>query len=242
MVYALVAIGFIGCVVWAHHMFTVGLGVDTQAYFAFASMVIAVPTGVKVFSWIATMWGGSISFRTPMLWAIGFIFLFTIGGVTGVQLANAGLDRSMHDTYFVVAHFHYVLSLGAVFAIFAGWYYWFPKMTGYMYNETVGKLHFWLMFIGVNFVFFPQHFLGIAGMPRRYVDFPDAFAGWNAVSSWGSYVSALGVLVFLYGIFDAFARKRIAAGNPWGEGATTLEWQLPSSPPFHQWNELPNIR
>ena len=242
MAYAMVAIGFIGCVVWAHHMFTVGLDVDTQAYFTVTSMVIAVPTGVKVFSWIATMWGGSISFRTPMLWAIGFIFLFTIGGVTGVQLASAGLDRAMHDTYFVVAHFHYVLSLGAVFSIFAGWYYWFPKMTGYMYNEKIGNLHFWLMFIGVNFVFFPQHFLGIAGMPRRYIDYPDAFAGWNAISSWGSYVSGVGVLVFLYGVFEAFRRKRLAGNNPWGEGATTLEWQLPSPPPFHQWEELPRIK
>ena len=181
--------------------------------------------------------------QTPMLWAIGFIFLFTIGGVTGMQLANAGLDRSMHDTYFVVAHFHYVLSLGAVFAIFAGWYYWFPKMTGYMYNETIGKVHFWLMFIGVNLVFFPQHFLGVAGMPRRYIDYPDAFAGWNAVSSWGSYISGIGALVFLYGIFEAFSRKRRGRrAIPWGEGATTLEWQLPSPPPFHQWEELPRIR
>jgi cytochrome c oxidase subunit 1 len=242
MAYAMVAIGVIGFIVWAHHMFTTGIDVDTQAYFTFATMVIAVPTGVKIFSWIATMWGGSISFRTPMLWAVGFIFLFTIGGVTGIQLANAGLDRSMHDTYFVVAHFHYVLSLGAVFAIFAGWYYWFPKMTGYMYNSVIARTHFWLMFIGVNLVFFPQHFLGVAGMPRRYIDYPDAFAGWNAVSSWGSYLSAIGALVFFYGIFEAFSRKRVVGDNPWGEGATTLEWQLSSPPPFHQWEELPRIK
>ncbi len=241
MAYAMVAIGFIGFVVWAHHMYTVGLSVDTKAYFVFATMVIAVPTGVKIFSWIATMWGGSISFRTPMLWAMGFIFLFTIGGVTGVVLANAGVDVVLQDTYYVVAHFHYVLSLGAVFAIFAGWYYWFPKITGYMYNETLGKLHFWTMFIGVNVAFFPMHFLGLAGMPRRYVDYPDAFAGWNYVSSIGAYISGFGVLVFLLCMAEAFLRKRVAGDNPWGVGATTLEWTLSSPPPFHTYNELPQI-
>ncbi|RVD31819.1 cytochrome c oxidase subunit I [Mesorhizobium sp. M4B.F.Ca.ET.017.02.2.1] len=241
MAYAMVAIGAIGFVVWAHHMYTTGLSVDAQRYFAFASMVIAVPTGVKVFSWLATTWGGSIEFKTPMLWALGFVLLFTIGGVTGIMVASPGIDRLYHDTYFVIAHFHYVLSLGAVFAIFAGFYYWFPKMTGYMYSETLGKLHFWLTFAGVNLVFFPQHFLGMAGMPRRYADYPDAFAGWNFVSSIGSYISTGGLVVFFIVVAEAFSRKRQAGDNPWGEGATTLEWLLPSPPPFHQWERLPRI-
>jgi cytochrome c oxidase subunit I len=242
MAYAMVSIGGIGFVVWAHHMYTVGLSAGAQAYFIAATMVIAVPTGVKVFSWIATMWGGSIEFKTPMLWAVGFIFLFTIGGVTGVVLANAGVDRELHDTYYVIAHFHYVLSLGAVFAIFGGWYYWFPKMTGYMYNETIGKLHFWVMFIGVNIIFFPQHFLGMAGMPRRTVDYPTAFHGWNEISSFGSYIAGFGLLVFFYGMIEAFMKKREAGNNPWGVGATTLEWTLSSPPPFHQFETLPRIK
>ncbi len=241
MAYAMVAIGAIGFIVWAHHMYTTGIGVNTQAYFVFATMVIAVPTGIKVFSWIATMWGGSIQFKTPMIWAIGFIFLFTIGGVTGVVLANAGIDRQLHQTYYVVAHFHYVLSLGAVFAIFAGFYYWFPKMTGYMYSEGLGKLHFWLTFIGVNLTFFPQHFLGAAGMPRRYADYADAYWGWNFVSSIGSYISGVSVIVFLVMLARAFAQKKEAGANPWGAGATTLEWTLPSPPPFHSYEVLPRI-
>ncbi|MBR0690400.1 cytochrome c oxidase subunit I [Bradyrhizobium manausense] len=242
MAYAMVAIGGIGFVVWAHHMYTVGMSSATQAYFVAATMVIAVPTGVKIFSWIATMWGGSIEFRAPMIWAVGFIFLFTVGGVTGVVLANAGVDRVLQETYYVVAHFHYVLSLGAVFAIFAGWYYWFPKMTGYMYNESIAKTHFWVTFIGVNLVFFPQHFLGLSGMPRRYVDYPDAFAGWNLISSIGSYISGFGVLIFLYCVLDAFMKKVPAGDNPWGAGATTLEWTLSSPPPFHQFEVLPRVQ
>jgi cytochrome c oxidase subunit I len=243
MAYAMVAIGFVGFIVWAHHMYTSGMGVDAQAYFIFATMVIAVPTGVKIFSWIATMWGGSIQFRVPMLWALGFIFLFTVGGVTGVMLANAGVDRALHDTYYVVAHFHYVLSLGAVFAIFAGWYYWFPKMSGYMYNEGLGKLHFWLTFIGANVLFFPQHFLGLAGMPRRYADYPDAYAYWNWWSSVGSYITAAGTLLFVISMLYAYfvARQR-AANNPWGVGATTLEWTLPSPPAFHSYETLPTFK
>ena len=242
MAYAMVAIGFIGFVVWAHHMYTVGLDVDTRAYFISATMVIAVPTGIKIFSWIATMWGGSIEFKTPMLWAIGFIFLFTVGGVTGVVLANPGIDYALHDTYYVVGHFHYTMSLGATFAIFAGFYYWFGKMSGRQYPEFLGKLHFWLSFVGVNLVFFPMHFSGAAGMPRRYVDYPDAFAGWNMVSSIGAYISAAGVIVFLVMLFYTLKRGKKCADNPWGEGATTLEWTVPSPAPFHTHEVLPRIQ
>lgn len=242
MAYAMVAIGGVGFVVWAHHMYSVGMSVDTKAYFTAATMVIAVPTGVKIFSWIATMWGGSIDFRTPMLWAIGFIFLFTVGGVTGVVLANAGVDVALHDTYYVVAHFHYVLSLGAVFAIFGGFYYWIGKMSGRQYSETLGKAHFWITFVGVNLIFFPQHFLGLAGMPRRIPDYPDAFAGWNMISSIGSYISFAGVFLFLYIVYKTFTSGEKCADNPWGEGADTLEWTLPSPPPFHQFEELPRIK
>ncbi len=242
MAYAMVGIGVVGSVVWAHHMFTAGLSLAAQAYFTAATMVIAVPTGIKIFSWIATMWGGSISFRTPMIWAIGFIALFTMGGVTGVVLANAGIDRSMHDTYYVVAHFHYVLSLGAVFGIFAGWYYWFPKMFGYMYSETIANIHFAFTFVGVNTIFFVQHFAGRAGMPRRYIDYPDGLAYWNEISSIGTYITAVSLVVFFIGVIHAFVRKQAVSENPWGEGANTLEWTLPSPPPYHQFEQLPDYR
>src|SRR5947209_5847164 len=241
MAYAMVAIGGIGFVVWAHHMYTVGMSTAAQAYFVVATMVIAVPTGVKIFSWIATMWGGSVTFETPMLFAIGFIFLFTIGGVTGVVLANGGVDNYMHDTYYVVAHFHYVLSLGAVFGIFGGFYYWFPKMSGRMYNELLGKIHFFLMFIGVNVVFFPMHFLGLDGMPRRIPDYTPAFRYWNEVATYGYMITVAGVAVFFVNLFWSLAAGKKAPNNPWGEGATTLEWTLSSPPPFHQYSTLPHI-
>ncbi len=242
MVYAMIAIGGIGFVVWAHHMFTVGLNVDTRAYFSAASMVIAVPTGIKIFSWIATMWGGSIQFKTPMLFACGFISVFTIGGVTGVVLANAGVDELLQDTYYVVAHFHYVMSLGSAFGIFAGFYFWVGKMSGRQYPERLGKLHFWLTFIGVNITFFPMHFLGLAGMPRRVVDYPNAFADWNLVASIGSYISLAGFGVFLIVVWRTFAAGKPCPANPWGEGAKTLEWSLSSPPPFHSFESIPDLR
>ena len=242
MAYAMVAIGFVGFVVWAHHMYTVGMSVDTRAYFTAATLVIAVPTGIKIFSWIATMWGGSIRFTTPMLWAIGFIFLFTVGGVTGVVLANAGMDVALHDTYYVVAHFHYVLSLGAVFAIFAGWYYWIGKMSGRQYPEWAGQLHFYATFIGVNLLFFPQHFLGLQGMPRRIPDYPDAFEGWNTISSYGAYTAGGATVFFIIvAIYTVFFGRKVEA-NYWGEGANTLEWHLSSPPPFHQFEIQPVVK
>ncbi len=241
IVYAFVAIGFIGFIVWAHHMYTVGLDVDTRAYFTIATLVIAIPTAIIVCSWIATMWGGSIQFKTPMLFAIGFIFLITVGGLTGIMLANAGIDIVMHDTYYVVAHLHYVLSVGAVFTIFAGFYYWLGKMCGRQYKELYGQIHFWVTFVGVNLTFFPQHFLGLAGMPRRYLDYPDAMAGWNFISSLGAYMGAAGALFFIFIIWDTFRKTATTTDNYWGEGATTLEWSVTSPPPYHSYEDLPTI-
>ncbi len=271
MAYAMVAIGVVGFIVWAHHMYTTGISVNTQAYFTAATLIIAVPTGVKIFSWIATMWGGSIDFKTPMLWAIGFIFLFTVGGVTGVVLANAGMDTSLHDTYYVVAHFHYVLSLGAVFALFAGFYYWIGKMSGRQYPELAGKIHFWITFTGVNLVFFPQHFLGLQGMPRRYVDYPAppvpvemqgpfhnpitkikwilanedyGFHLYNYISTMGAYLTGMSVVVFLcIALYTVFFGRRVG-GNYWNvqPQCMTLEWTLSSPPPFHQFDIQPKVK
>nr|YP_010846166.1 cytochrome c oxidase subunit 1 [Cyathus stercoreus]WEV87353.1 cytochrome c oxidase subunit 1 [Cyathus stercoreus] len=254
MVYAMFSIGILGFLVWSHHMFSVGLDVDTRAYFTAATMVIAVPTGIKIFSWLATLYGGSLRFNTPLLFVFGFLALFTIGGLTGVVLSNASLDVAFHDTYYVVAHFHYVLSMGAVFALFAGFYYWTPKIVGRTVNDFLGKIHFWTLFIGVNLTFFPQHFLGLAGMPRRIPDYPDAFSGWNAISSFGSLISVVATVLFAYIIFDLFANQKECSNNPWAvapyftsvtifenepQSANTLEWTLASPIPFHAFKMLP---
>ncbi|MBZ0128423.1 MAG: cytochrome c oxidase subunit 1 [Rhodobacteraceae bacterium] len=240
MVYAMVAIGGLGFIVWAHHMYTVGMSLTQQSYFMLATMVIAVPTGIKVFSWIATMWGGSVELKTPMLWAFGFLFLFTVGGVTGVVLSQAGIDRAYHDTYYVVAHFHYVMSLGAVFCIFAAVYYWIGKMSGRQYPEWAGQLHFWMMFIGANLTFFPQHFVGRQGMPRRIIDYPEQFAYWNYISSIGAFIT-FASFVFFIGImaYTLLAGRRVTENNYWNEYADTLEWTLPSPPPEHTFETLP---
>jgi cytochrome c oxidase subunit 1 len=242
MVYATASIAFLSFIVWAHHMFTVGMPVVGELFFMYATMMIAVPTGVKVFNWVSTMWKGSMTFETPMLFAIGFVIMFTIGGFSGLMLAIAPADFQYHDTYFVVAHFHYVLVTGAVYSIMAAAYYWLPKWTGNMYNESLGKWHFWISTISVNVLFFPQHFLGLAGMPRRIPDYAVQFADWNMISSIGGFVFGLSQLMFVWVIYKAVKGGDKASDQVW-EGATGLEFeQLPSPAPYHSFNEAPVIK
>jgi len=253
MVYAMMSIGVLGFVVWSHHMYTVGLDVDTRAYFTAATLIIAVPTGIKIFSWLATTYGGTLFLTPSMLFALGFVVMFTIGGLSGVILANASLDIAFHDTYYVVAHFHYVLSLGAVFALFSAWYFWIPKITGLNYNLLAGKVHFFILFIGVNLTFFPQHFLGLQGMPRRISDYPDAFAGWNIVSSFGSIISVIATLLFLHILYSQLVEGEATSRFPWltpefysdlfqvlfNRNYNSLEWTLSSPPKPHAFVSLP---
>lgn len=248
MLYAMISIGILGFVVWAHHMYTVGLDVDTRAYFTSATSIIAVPTGIKIFSWIATMWEGSLQFKTPFLFSLGFLFLFTLGGLTGIVLSNSGLDVSLHDTYYVVAHFHYVLSMGAVFAVFAGFYYWIGKISGLQYSEVLGQIHFWITFLGVNITFYPMHFLGLSGMPRRIPTYPDAYHGWNSIATFGSYISLVSIFFFFIVIWITITQKNPVAKNPWNFinsrfiGSSTLEWVLTSPPAYHSFAEIPLIK
>lgn len=238
MVYATASIAILSFMVWAHHMFAVGMPATAQLFFMYATMLIAVPTGVKVFNWIATMWEGSMTFETPMLFAIGFVSLFTFGGLSGIMLSVAAADTQYTDTYFVVAHFHYVLVAGALFSLFAATYYWLPKWTGHMYHEGRGKLHFWLSLISFNITFFPMHFLGLAGMPRRIPDYPTQFAGWNEVATVGAFIFGFTQLLFLYNVISCIRGGEKAPAKPW-EGANSLEWEVESPAPHHTWETPP---
>jgi len=240
MVYAVAAIAILSFLVWAHHMFTVGMPLAGELFFMYATMIIAVPTGVKIFNWISTMFRGSLTFETPMLFAIGFVVLFTVGGLSGVMLAIAPADFQYHDTYFVVAHFHYVLIPGAIYGIFAAVYYWLPKWSGRMYSEALGKAHFWLSFIGLNVAFFPMHFVGLAGMPRRYVDYPIQFTNFNMVSSIGAFLFGISQLLLVYIVYRAIRSGNKAPARPW-DGAHGLEWTVPSPAPYHTFEQPPKV-